>query len=210
MRNLSVAWLLPLLLFGQSAEAARISFATDNCGTPPLLGLQFTVDAETDSLTVVGGDTCPTNTSYIPGAVVDGEGDPLYGTQINSLQFFIESDVAPDLEMDVESDFFAELTLVAVSGGFLLTANFAGPTFPPDPIIVCITGPTVVCVPDVQIGIHDLEDYLADTTFRVIAVNGITVPEPATLSLLGLALAAAAGRRRFIGRKGSWRSRREL
>ena len=34
MRYLSVPCLLLLLLFSQSAEAARISFATENCGTP--------------------------------------------------------------------------------------------------------------------------------------------------------------------------------
>ena len=45
MRYLSVPCLLLLLLFSQSAEAARISFATENCGTPPLLGLEFGIDS---------------------------------------------------------------------------------------------------------------------------------------------------------------------
>ena len=197
MKFLRVLWLLPALLFAQSAEAARISFATENCGTPPLLGLEFTVDAETDAFTVVGGTACPTNTSFIPGAVIDEEGDPLYGTQIDSIQFFIAADTLPTLELDVESDIEALLTLTAVSGGFLLTADFAGAG---DPIIVCNTDPDTgqVCIPDIQIGIHDLEDYPVDATFRVITVNDISVPEHATLALLGIGVAAAGLRRRRL------------
>ena len=69
MRYLSVPWLLLLLLFSQSAEAAQISFATENCGTPPLLGLEFGIDSTGNVVAAVltpDGCPCPADRCY-PG-----------------------------------------------------------------------------------------------------------------------------------------------
>ena len=92
MRYLSVPWLLLLLLFSQSAEAAQISFATENCGTPPLLGLEFGIDSNGTSVLLNTSNGCPGQpTGVIPGDLVGDDGSPFYGTAITSLDLTITS-----------------------------------------------------------------------------------------------------------------------
>lgn len=189
VRYLSVLTLFPLLLLSQAAEAARISFATKDCGTPPLLGLEFTViDVEIDGDAVLSAttDECPTEAV---GSLVGDGGVPLYGLTVESIM--IASDAFASLtsvELDPDSELSAQLTL----DGNILTVLFDAAI----PLICDFSTEfdTLACLPlDLAIGAGD---FAQNTHFRVIAVDELTVPEPGTLALLGIGVAAAAVRRR--------------
>ena len=190
MANLRLAWLVPFLfLVAQPAEAARITFASENCGTPPLLDLSFSLEPD-------GTPACP---DAAVGALVGPGGDPLYGQQIDSIQILITStSPVPTITVDTElSDFDPTLSFLPTSTGGLLTVDFTTE----ESILLNCTGdppasPLSCTHLDLVIRLFDIDQYGEGTTFRVVAVNGITVPEPALLSLLGTALAVAAVRRR--------------
>ena len=202
VRYLSVLTLLPLLLFSQAAEAARISFATKECGTPPLLEVEFTID----NLGVPAEATAcpdPFDPAFgVPGDLVDDEGTPLYGTTISSLDFAIFSSEDLDIADFGVGDFYGDDSIgfrflfdaFDNGGGGILTILFT------DPIVIpCSPGDTmrIVCSPlDLLIFVDgdDGDPLPVNTIFEVIAVN--QVPEPGILALLGLGLTAAAFRRR--------------
>ena len=205
VRYLSVLTVLPLLLFSQAAEAARISFATKDCGTPPLLGLEFTIDANGE---IVEAEACPQDTSFfgLPGDLVDDDDQsPLYGAQITSIDLTVIS--STDLSLaDFEAGeqygadslgFMLDFAAFDAGGGGVLSITFD------DPIqLSCTFGDTrnLICAPlDLLIFIDDgrLTDPLPEgTTLRVTRVNEFTVPEPGSLALFGIGLGAAAIRRR--------------
>ncbi|MEO6212277.1 MAG: PEP-CTERM sorting domain-containing protein, partial [Vicinamibacterales bacterium] len=91
------------------------------------------------------------------------------------------------LVVDGESAFAANTEVSGVNGFFLLTDERGFSIFCTD---------TRGCFPP-DLGIF-AEDFAAGTVFRVTSVNGESVAEPATLTLLGLGLAAAAVRRRRL------------
>jgi hypothetical protein len=208
MRYLSVAWLLPLLLFGQSAEAARISFASGNCGTPPLLGVEFGIDAGGTSVSLDMTVGCPTlfpgDNSVIPGDLVGDGGAPLYGTEINSIDLTITSTqtlALTDFEepggffgLDDSLDF--SFTFAPGSGG----GGVLSITFSNQIDLPCTPGGIAFLCSNLDLLIRlDEGDSLAlasDSIVRVTRVNGFSVPEPTTLALLGIGVAGVAVRRR--------------
>lgn len=209
MRYPRVLWslvLLPLLLFAQSAEAARISFATENCGTPPLLGLEFGID-ENGTSVLLNSTTngCPTPldvNGVIPGELVGDDGT-LYGTSLTSIDLTITSTQILD-EDDFEAGNFFSSSLPftfsfasSTSGGGVLSITFD------TPIQLCFLGDTGTFCPELDLLLYvdnnrasGLPPLIEGTTVTVTAVNDATLPEPATLSLLGIGLAVAAVRRR--------------
>jgi hypothetical protein len=207
MRYLSVAWLLPVLLVAQSAEAARISFATKDCGTPPLLDLTFGIDATGVSVVLDSGDACPGESfNVIPGDLVDDDTDtPLYGTSISSLDLTILSGQTLDVADFQAGDFFDSSLGFGFtfepfdSGGGVLSISFDA-----DILLSCtLLNPdlnTFDCENlDLLIFIDgggDTVPLVDGTIVRVTRVNDFTVPEPGTLALLGIGLTAAAVRRR--------------
>lgn len=198
MRYLSVVWLLPLLLFGRPAEAATISFASGNCGTPPLLGLTFTV--QVSGLPSGGTVACP---GAAVGSLVTGLGTPLYGSSITSIGFTITNPgqitasnpllvtlPGTPAPYGTYQTFGVGSSFTNVTGGFVITA----PPGSPIPVGCTVSGDGTFCFPpDLEIFVSG---FAVGTTFTVTSVNGSAVPEPATLTLLGLGLAAAAVRRR--------------
>lgn len=209
MRHLSVAWLLPLLLlFGQSAEAARISFVTKDCGTPPLLGLEFGIDATGTSIVLDTADECPTEgPNVIAGDLVGDDDSPFYGPLISSLDLTIISSQELELsDFDGPGDFFGTSSLgfsftfaPTTAGGGVLSIMFAQDIeLSCDPV-----GDGFSCLNlDLLIHIGPGRSPLEEgSIIRVTRVNDLTAPEPATLGLFGIAVAAAAVRRPAIAKK---------
>ena len=205
MRRVSLACLLPLLLFVTStAEAARISFATKDCGTPPLLGLTFAVDANGQSTLLNPADACPGEVA-IPGDLVGDDGVPFYGPSIASLDLTISSLQGLDVADFEVGDFFGVSSLdftfgftPATSGGGVLSVLFTTPI-----AIPCTIGPVAAQCRNLDLLIFidgdDGNPLDAGSLVSVTAVNETSVPEPSTLALLGIGAAAAARRRRTSG-----------
>ena len=204
VRYLSVLTLLPLLLFSQAAEAARISFATKDCGTPPLLEVEFTIDLQGEPVLSSTADACP-DAFGVPGDLYDEENStPYYGSEVSTVELTISS-----TQSLTESDFFVgnaydELDLNSLgftltfspfnSGGGLLRIDFL------DPIVVCTTTAAALICEDLDLLIFTDDNegvgLAQGSIVRVTSVNGISVPEPGTLALFGVALTAAMVRRR--------------
>ena len=208
VRYLSVLTVLPLLLFSQMAEAARLSLATKDCGTPPLLGVTFGINPDGVSVLLDLDDACPGESfNVIPGDLVDDDTDaPLYGTSISTLDLTILSSQSLNLASFEEGDFFLTSSLGFSftgfssfdSGGGVLSIMFNVPILVP-----CTLNPdsaTFEC-DDLDLLIYidgegETVPLSEGTLVRVTRVNDFTVPEPGSLALLGTGLGAAIIRRR--------------
>jgi PEP-CTERM motif len=177
---------LLLTLFGTChlASAAGISVAGADCGSDPLLGLTFTVPT-------TGTTACP---GVAIGGIVGPDGSPLYGTSITSIQFTI-SDLSQLVGLTVlDSSALGSLSFTPT--GFILSGGVG--------ILACaepFIGLDAVVQPCFADAVIRLEDFTG-TQFTVTGVNGVTVPEPATMTLLLMGTGAAAFRRRRVRAKG--------
>jgi PEP-CTERM motif-containing protein len=216
MRYLRVLWMLPVLLLAHTAEAARISFATENCGTPPLLGLEFGIDENGTSVlldSTTNGCPTPFNVnSVIPGDVGTST-SPLYGTSITNIDLTISSTQALTADDFSEGNFFDndisfDLSFTPFTGGGgVLSVTFLDGGI--DPFPCSSEGELVFCLNlDLLLHIDESDDFplSSDTIVQVTRVNDQVLPEPATLSLLGVGLAVAIVRRRRPTATKAWMS----
>ncbi|HYT76608.1 MAG TPA: PEP-CTERM sorting domain-containing protein [Vicinamibacterales bacterium] len=181
---------LLLVLFGTChlASAAAISVAGADCGTDQLLGLTFTVPT-------AGTAACP---DVAIGGIVGTDGSPLYGLAITSVEFTISDLSQLDGLFVLEGSALGtgEGGLTFTPTGFILSGS-------PGIVIGCVIvadGGGISCSP--KDAVITLRGFTSGTQFTVTGVNGITVPEPATMTLLLMGAGAAAFRRRRIRAKG--------
>lgn len=181
MRRVMVAFLFSVVAGARLASAAAISVAGAECGSPPLLGLEF-------SITTTGSTSCP----GAFGSILDLSSDAMpYGNPITSIDFTVTGGSISNLTVDPHS---ALPVLTPTGVGFQLSGD-TGIT------AGCFGTTDILCTTDVLITFPNTEGLTADTVFKVTAVNGITtVPEPATSALLLSGLGAAFVRRR-VGRR---------
>jgi hypothetical protein len=178
MRRVMFALLFAVVASARFASAAAISVAGAECGTPPLLGLTFTIDT-------IGTTSCP----GAIGSILDlPSGDTPYGDPITSIDFTVTGGSISNLTVAENS---ALSTLTFTNLGFELSSDVG------IPVGCSFTNDVRFCITDVLITFPNTEGLTSGTTFKVTAVNGITaVPEPATSALLLTGLSAAFVRRR--------------
>ena len=166
------------------------------------------------TFTVLPGGTVSGGTVLCPGAAVGamatGLGTPLYGSPINSIGFTITNPAqitaTNPLVVTVPSgtpnpatgeiywSFGVPTVFTNVAGGFVINAPPGSPIFTGCSFVISVD--STLCLPfDLEIFVGG---FTVGTTFQVTSVNGVAVPEPATLTLLGIGLAAAAARRRRL------------
>ena len=183
MRRVVLAILFAFAGSARLAHAAAISVAGAECGSRPLLGLEFSIDA-------TGSDSCP----GAFGAIVDTSGAPLYGDAITSIDFTVLNGSVANLTADSTSalpDFASTPTGFELSGSIGIPAG-------------CLTvRDAKTCYTDVLITFPNTEGLAGDTRLRVTAVNGVPVPEPGTAVLLLAGLGATAIRRARRRRSGT-------
>ena len=188
MRQLRFALLVPVIVCAASvgnARAATMGLESDNCGTPPLLGLTIRFPT---SLVSCGASTLDATSGGI-GSVFDMDtSTPLYGNEITSITLLLS--VAPLTPVTLTPNTTSIFnSIVASPDGTSLFIS--GPGF-----LVCTDGPSVC--PNIDLVIGALSGFAEGTTITVTAVNGAAtaVPEPATLALVSSGLAAVLARRR--------------
>lgn len=194
--------LLALAASSRMASAAAISVAGADCGTPPLLGLTFSAGLLGTNIST-SGVACPADNVGL-GAILgpgnSGGQTGLYGPSITSLTIDISNPQQLGTQPSLDILRGSELrTVTFTPTGFILsdkTGIQIGCTFP---VLTEGNGGDAVCSP--RDALITFSGFAPDTLFTVSAVNDIpAVPEPATLTLLGSGLAAAALRRRVRGR----------
>jgi hypothetical protein len=185
MRHFRTAVLIPIFTCAvavNQAHALQIEFAGDECGSPDLLGLTL----------VVGGPFGQTiegcESSFGPGgfgAVSDGT-TPFYGEFIESIELEIGGLTPADVVTAGDSSSNAlDLIEDLGDGRFRLFTDGPG-------LDVCsLDG----CIGDAVLSFAELPDD-REFMIKVVAVNDQAIPEPATVAVTALGLAATAFRRR--------------
>lgn len=159
------------LALATPASAARIAISSQDCGTPDLLGLSFTIGTL---------DACEA------GMVTDpGQTTPLYGDPITFVAFTTDfgGNLADVLEVDEE---LSDLPIITFSGS---SFSLSGGSID----LGCTDLPCDISELTIRIFLDGTTDLLG-TRFTVTQVNDV-VPEPGALLLLSSGLLAAAGRR---------------
>lgn len=191
MRQLRVAMLVPVFACAMSVGNARgavISVSGDECGTPPLLGLTFTLPTAFENCS-----SSPTPIQGIAGSVSDDDPGTVYGDDILSIDFLVTT-TNPLFFQSLRVGDGSALTMIElIPGGFRLF-NESGPGICPD-------GPST-CPVDVLITLGDLAPEDLGTSIRVTAVNTTQVPEPAAVAFIATGLAGVVARRRRSRRPG--------
>lgn len=187
MRQLRVAMLVPVFACAMSVGNARgavISVSGDECGTPPLLGLTFTLPTALENCS-----SSPDPIQGIAGSVSPEDDGPgtVYGDDILSIDFLVTTTNPLFFQSLRVGDGSALTTIELIPGGFRLFNEF-GPGICPD-------GPST-CPVDVLITLADLAPEDLGTSITVTAVNTTQVPEPAAVAFVATGLAAVVARRR--------------